>query len=195
MPPRLDSRIALLVCGFASMVAITLQPGVVIRCAQMAVCIVLARIIGKRIRLLPPSLMLVAVVAANLLVPSGRVIASIWGFSVTDGALTAGLLKGSLLIALIYMSRISVRPGLRLPGAIGSMLVNVFAYFEMLNDGWRDTSGSLIARLDALLIRVHRQGCASSARGMKPEFQAKELIVAVFLVALSWGPYIYTLLA
>ena len=199
----------LLFCGLATMVAVSLQDVMPVRCAQMVLFMVLAGMMGRRVRLIPPAVMLLSVVIANLFSPNGRVLFSVWRVDVTFGALRLGLLKGSLLVGLIYVSRVSVGPGLKIPGYFGALLLKAFAYFEALTEKWPGTKGGLLKRIDGLLEEVSSAGNTDGAamgaspgpapvsageieapRPHEPRPARKNLIAAAVLIIAGWGPYI-----
>jgi hypothetical protein len=196
----------LLLCGLAAMVAVSLQDVMPVRLGQMIFFMILAGLMGRRVRLIPPAVMLISVVIANLFAPNGRVLFSIWSLDVTYGALRLGLLKGSLLVGLIYVSRVSVGPGLRVPGYFGALLLKAFEYFEMLTEKWPGTRGGLLKRVDALLEEVSGFGGGTEGslpprsqlhaplrpRSNKARPPRKNLIAAAVLVIAAWGPYIMT---
>lgn len=192
----------LLFCGLLTMIAVSIQSDVVVRCAQMAFFMTFAAIMGRRVRLLPPAVMLLSVVIANLFSPNGRVLLSLWRFDVTSGAVRLGFLKGSLLIGLIYVSRISVGPGLRIPGRFGALFLKTFAYFEELSEKWPETRGDLLARIDDLLERMAIHGVdGTTAEPGGGSHQTgtrrirRNLVAAVVLLAAGWGPFIATSVA
>jgi hypothetical protein len=79
------------------------------------------------------SLAFVAVTAVvNLAVPLGRVLLRLGPVAVTEGALSSGLAKGLTLVGLAYLSRLCVRPGLILPGAVGRYVSRTFFYLNRL---------------------------------------------------------------
>lgn len=185
------------------MIAVSMQSDVVVRCAQMVFFMMFAAIMGRRVRLLPPAVMLLSVVIANLFSPNGRVLLSFWRFDVTSGAIRLGFLKGSLLIGLIYVSRVSVGPGLRIPGRFGALFLKTFAYFEELTEKWPDTRGDLLARIDELLEKmgIPGRGEATTVAGTSNEPGGRSnqtdtrqirrnLVAAVVLLAAGWGPVI-----
>lgn len=117
--------------------------------------LILALCSGKRIRPLPALVLLASVTAAALLVPSGKVLISLFGFPITEGALKMGFSRGILLLGLFYLSKFTVVPGLVLPGKAGNGLAKVFFYFERFSENYsqisiRDLPGSL----DNLLLKV-----------------------------------------
>ena len=143
MNPLLRSRSTeiLLACGLLTMIAVSMQSEVILRVGQMIFFMVFAGMMGRRVRLLPPLVMLLSIVIAHLFSPNGRVLLSLWRFDVTAGALTLGLMKGSLLIGLIYVSRVSVRPG---DGVDGTDRVSIV---------WAD--GAIVGQWRAKKVRVN----------------------------------------
>ncbi len=201
----------LAVCGLVTIIAVSLQPLTAVRCGQMVFFMIFAGLIGKRVRLLPPAVMLITVVIANLFTPNGRVLFSFWRMDITFGALELGLMKASLLIGLIYVSRLSVGPDLRIPGRFGALFLKTFAYFEELTAKWPETRGDLLTRIDDLLERVEEDNSVDDAQtgvkadnvpgdGTKSSSQrsSKQLrrntISAAILVLAGWGPYIVAVL-
>jgi hypothetical protein len=179
----------LLICGLVSMIGMIVQTSAPIRCGQMIAVMIVSAIAGKRIRLLPPFFMLTGVIAANVLVPNGRVLLSVGRFGVTLGALENGLLKGALLIAMIYVSRLSVGRGLRLPGTFGSLLLRAFAYFEALTEQWPATTGPVISRVDDMLVRIHQADTTQEqGRSRREADPRKNAIIAGVLLVIGWGP-------
>ena len=164
------SSLAALACGVAAMPGFLLQQYPGIRGGQVAVFILLALFTGRRVKLLPPFIMAAAVIAANAFIPNGKVLLSFVGLKITAGALTGGILKATALIGMIYISRISIYPELRLPGTIGWLIFRAFAYFEQLNRSFREDRKrqSLLQRIDAALLRA----MDSADRDNGPESQA-----------------------
>ena len=113
-------------------------------------------------------------------------------------------LKASLLVGLIYVSRVSVGPGLKIPGYFGALLLKAFAYFELLTEKWPGTRGGLLKRIDALLEEVTgvngaKDMASGSAEAPSPAPRQKHLpqrspqknfIAAAVLLIAGWGPYI-----
>jgi heptaprenyl diphosphate synthase len=167
-----------------------LQGDVVVRCAQMVVFITVAALVGKRVRLVPPLIMFTVVTAVNLTVPNGRILFSVGSFNITRGALVSGLSRSALLVGMIYLSRLAIGPGLRLPGRFGSLLLRAFAYFESLTNRWPHTSGTLTGRLDELMQQVQSAPSEIGApTGTAVYGRAKSVALGVLLLAVSWIPY------
>ena len=189
---RRSSGSTLLICGLISMVGMVVQTSALIRCGQMLAVMIVSGVSGKRVRLLPPFFMLTGVIIANVLVPNGRVLLNFGRFGITLGAIESGLLKGALLVGMIYVSRLSVGRGLRLPGTFGSLLLRAFAYFEALTEQWPATTGPLIARVDDVLVRIHQADSSferdHSTLTVRP---LKNAIIAASLLAIGWVPLLF----
>ena len=66
------------------------------------------------------------IVAANLLVPVGKVVAILGPFKITQTALFDGVGKALVFEGLVYISKASILPGLRLPGRFGALVAYGF---------------------------------------------------------------------
>jgi heptaprenyl diphosphate synthase len=156
--PYLEKHISsavLIAAGLLSVPPFLLQNHLLLQAAQTALFIAAALLAGKRVRLLPPVIILVSVSVLNLISPIGRVLTSFWRFSVTSGALYLGLHKSLTLIGLIFLSRATVRPDLTLPGRFGAVVSRSFYFFDRINETWETIpKQKIIPRLDALLERI-----------------------------------------
>ena len=104
---------------------------------------------------------LAATVAVNLAVPLGRVLWQVGPWRITQGALESGLAKGLTLVGLVYLSRFSVRPDLRLPGAAGRYVARTLFYLNRLLELRRTLSLSRLAdSLDGALEKLWAQSPA-----------------------------------
>ncbi len=96
--------------------------------------IILNLFTGRRIRILPSLIVSSGIILTNLLQPGGKLLFSISGFPVTEESLFSGLQKALFLSGMIYVSRFSVRKGLRIPGKTGAVLIKAFYYFEKMTE-------------------------------------------------------------
>ena len=185
----------LLVGGLLMVPSFLFDQSLILRYAQTLLFIALAALVGRRILVWPNVVMILGIVAANLVSPLGRVLVRIGPVPITLGALKDGLMKASLLIGLIYLSRFSVRDDLVLPGRFGSLIAKVFRYFGLITDRRgaltrRDSDASpgpddgrgrferaadrLVERLDTMLltlqfdesVRAHHDPVASELSGI-----------------------------
>lgn len=85
-----------------------------------------------KLRLLPSILMIAGITFFALFSPHGQVLAR-WGkFSVTSGALEAGLSRGLTLAGMVFLSQLAVSPQLHLPGKLGGFVVDMFSLLDKL---------------------------------------------------------------
>jgi len=142
----------LLVTGLLLAPAIILQQNLAVKSVQSGLFLGLALLsvsAGRR-RLVIGSLIFIATtIIVNLFSPVGKVIAQIGPLRVTLGALHVGISKATTLASLLYVSRICVRPSVRLPGAAGRYVSETFAYLgKLLARGERVSRQNLIQSLD-----------------------------------------------
>ena len=97
----------------------------------------------------------IGIVAANLLVPVGKVLVHIGPLIVTEFALLDGIGKALTFEGLIHISKASILPGIRLPGRFGSIVARAFIYYDKIVE-YRGTirASTLVADADELMLRV-----------------------------------------
>jgi len=121
---------ALLGAGIA--IFFLLQRDIVAKVLYLAVFILWTWFAGKRFSLISTLVVSAGIVAANLLIPSGRVLAKIGPLAITQFALTEGLSKALTFEGLIYLSKAAIMPGLRFPGRFGSIIAQAFQYYDRI---------------------------------------------------------------
>ena len=100
--------------------------------AEAFVFFLLALTRRGKLRLLPSILMIAGITFFALFSPHGQVLAR-WGrFSVTTGALEAGLIRGLSLAGMVFLSQLALSPQLHLPGKLGSFVVDMFGLLDNL---------------------------------------------------------------
>lgn len=154
--------------GLALAPSLWLQAHLAWKAAQALLFFVLAswaRPRGWRRAGLASLIFLAITVAVNLAVPLGRVLWRLGPWSITQGALEGGLAKGLTLVGLVYLSRFSVRPELRLPGAAGRYVARTLFYLNRLLELRRTLLISrLTESLDGVLEKLWAQSPASRSR-------------------------------
>lgn len=125
----------LLVGGLLLIPGFLLQQSLLLRYAEVAGYMLLAAACGRRVLILPNLVAVAGIVAANLASPFGRVLVSLGPLPITGGALEDGLYKASVLIGLIYLSRLAVRDDLVLPGRFGALIARSFFFFGLITEG------------------------------------------------------------
>jgi heptaprenyl diphosphate synthase len=124
---------------------------------------------GGRIRILPNIVLVLTVTAAQCVTPFGKILFTLGSFPITEGALRAGLFKSATLMGLIYLSRLTVRPGLRFPGRLGRIFSAMLSGFERITGcSIRIERKNFWASLDRLLAAVYEGKTVDSAGG-KPQ--------------------------
>jgi uncharacterized membrane protein len=156
--------------GLAMLPAFLFTVHPLVRLAQVILFVCLSLLAGRRFRPLFALTATSGIVAANLLMPSGRVLWSAGPLSVTSGALETGLRKALTFVGLVYLSLFAVRPGIPLPGRFGGLLARVFYYFERLLESEkrldrRDLLGSLDRYLWSISVPL---ASAPSLEGSAP---------------------------
>lgn len=131
------------------------NPSALLRTVQLLLFWLYAGLMGKRNKPLITLLVMAGIVFFNLLVPYGKVLLTLGPFPITQGSLLGGLHKALTLEGLIMLSKASVKPDLRLPGAFGSLLGASFRVFEGISERKRLIAGkSLIQGIDALMLAL-----------------------------------------
>jgi heptaprenyl diphosphate synthase len=178
--------------GLASAPALVLSGSLPVKLVLLAGYLLLMAAAGRRVLVIPGLTAAFGITAANLLAPRGLVLAELFGLPVTLGALEVGLARS----ATIYCSRLTVRPGLRLPGSFGGLLGLSFYYFERIaarrtRFEWK----RFWPALDELLEEAYRPGDdppASAAAAPTPAGLAWALLFVsghwtAFLIGLGLG--------
>jgi heptaprenyl diphosphate synthase len=188
---------ALAAAGLAIMPALLFNPSTPLRVFLFLFFWFLAALAGKKSNPLLTILVILGIVVFNLLVPYGRVLFSTGPFKITSGALTAGIHRAVTFEALIMLSRLAIRPDLRIPGFFGSLIGESFRVYALLmNQKRRITRKTFIADIDRLMFELS----ADAQAGPEPDSGEEPIacavkpartkpvgyIVLVVTVVLSW---------
>ncbi|MDR0569168.1 MAG: hypothetical protein LBG87_08185 [Spirochaetaceae bacterium] len=143
------------IAGILMTAAFLMNPSVPLRTAQFLLFTAYALLMGKKINVLTGVLMMSCVIFFNLLVPSGKILAEIGGFPVTQGSLLGGIRRAVTMEGLIMLSKASVSADLRLPGSFGSLLGESLRIFQRILD-WkkRIVRSRFIEGIDEMLIAL-----------------------------------------
>ena len=178
---------ALFILGLLTLPAFLFQEKLLYRALDGVFFLILAIWAGKRIRPLLALLLLASVTLFALLVPNGRVVFTIMGLPVTEGAMNMGLSRGILLLGLFYLSKFTVVRGLVLPGRAGRGIARVLMYFERFTENYllisvRDLPGSL----DTLLLKVSETRAADEESAHAARGRRMPLIVPLLVSSTCW---------
>jgi hypothetical protein len=123
---------AIATAGAAISAAFLFQRSLPFRAAMFLCFFAAAWLSGKKVSPLATLLVSAGIVAANLFVPVGRVLAQLGPFRITETALLEGISKALVFEGLLYVSKASILPGLRLPGRFGSLIAAAFVYYDRI---------------------------------------------------------------
>ncbi len=147
----LTVTVASLVC----MIAIIVTEGLPFLASVTVLMYALQIISGRKLRLLPPLMLLLTLLLLSLFEPNGKVLLTLGTTAAfTEGSLILALQKALRLMSLLAASQCLVASNPKLKGKAGAILVLTLAYFGILSTSFRSTSGSLIERVDQTLLRA-----------------------------------------
>jgi hypothetical protein len=162
---------ALALAGASISIAFLFQRSLSIRAVMFASFLAVAWLSGKKVSLIATVLVSASIVAANLLVPVGKVLAYLGPMRITETALVDGIGKALIFEGLIYVSKACVLPGLKIPGRFGSLVAASFVYYDRIVEyKGKVRPAHLVEDADALMLELWDETLGAS-RGMerKPE--------------------------
>jgi hypothetical protein len=155
--------------GAAISAAYLFQRSLVARAAMFLCFLLAAWLSGKKVSIVATIVVSVGIVAANLLVPVGRVIAALGPFKVTQTALLDGIGKALVFEGLMYVSKASILPGLRVPGRLGSLVASAFVYYDRIVEYKGSVKpATLLADADRLMLKVWDEPLAEASPEARP---------------------------
>jgi heptaprenyl diphosphate synthase len=169
--------------------ALVFNPDPYLRSLQFLFFLFLVWFAGKKNNILVTLAVILGIVAFNLLAPYGRVLFSIGGFRITEGALRGGIQRAATLEGLILLSRFAIRKDLRLPGSLGSLVGESFRILALIQERSNTISRkNFSADIDALLIELSATEPPAVVSGEAPRSgsPAAGRIILVAAVILSW---------
>lgn len=157
------------IAGLASSLVFLLPIALPARAAMLAAFAALALLAGKRLSWTATILTSAGIVAANLLVPVGRVLASLGPLRITETALLDGIDKAMVFEGLLLASKAFIRRGLRLPGRLGATVAAAFeSYDEIVEYKGRLRPATLIEDADRLMLEVWAAGAPRTLTRSEP---------------------------
>ena len=143
--------------------AFLFQKKLVVLVAEVSVFFLLALSRRGKLRLLPSILMIAGITFFALFSPHGQVYARWGAFTITAGALEAGLSRGLTLAGMVFLSQLALSPQLHLPGKLGGFVVAMFSLLDKLTkerlsfskEKKRARIKKLMSTLDAHLYQVY----------------------------------------
>jgi hypothetical protein len=179
----------LFLLGLFLIPAFMFHAGLPVKVSQVLLFALLAVLAGKRVKYLYFLMLIGSITAFNLLSPWGAVLFSLGPFVVTEGALEGGLLKGFTIAGLVFISLFSIRPELKIPGRLGSLLAKMFLYFERVLEGKKKVEPRrFIESVDEILTGLYKPGerAVAEEHAVGRTTAAGAAFIAVMLV-LNYG--------
>ena len=115
--------------------------------ASLCVAFLAQKLSHRKILLLPYLSLWLFVLVTSVLIPSGRVLYSFAGFSITAGALLTGLQKALRLSIVSALSQCAVT----IQPKENTLLALTLNYYKLMLDSFVNTQGSIITKLKAAL--------------------------------------------
>lgn len=122
----------LFVSVMVSFPAFLFQKNLLVLVIEATTFFVLALTRRGKLRLFPSLLMILGIVFFALFSPHGQVVARLGSFTITKGALEAGLARGVTLAGMVFLSQLALSPNLSLPGRAGNFIVDMFSVLDKL---------------------------------------------------------------
>jgi hypothetical protein len=189
-----DRRVSpsfLLLTGLLLAPALILQKNLAVKAVQTGLFLGLAVLsvsAGRRRLIIGSCIFIVTTIAVNLFSPVGRVILTIGPLRVTLGALYLGISKATTLASLLYVSRICVRPSVRLPGVLGRYVSETFAYLgKLLAGGERVSRHNLVQSLDELFESIFNSSGDQPAGLPTAGNTVSGVLALATLLIVNWG--------
>ena len=131
---------------------------------------------GKRFSPIATLLVSLTIVAANLLLPIGKVLFSLGPLVITDGALLGGMEKAVTFEGLMYASKACILPGLRLPGRFGSIVARAFVYYDRIIEyKGKVKPSTLVDDADALMLEIWEAEAEKKCRRNDPRQPSRRI--------------------
>lgn len=181
----------LALAGLAVMAAFLFGRGIAAKALLACGFAIAAWMSGRKFSLATAISVSAGIVFANLLVPSGQVLARPLGFGITKGALLEGIEKALTFEGLMLLSKASIMPGLQLPGRLGNVVAAAFRYYDRIIESKGKIKPSTLARdADALMLDVWESPRAEAGReapAADPPQRRKGRVILVLAVLVSWA--------
>ena len=142
--PRNIFRLAIILAAAASVFFIK---NTAILCGFLLLSFLAQKLAHRKILLLPHLSLWLFVLVTSVLIPNGRVLFSVAGFSITGGALLTGLQKALRLSIVSALSQCAVT----IQPKENTILALSLNYYKLMLDSFRNTQGSILAKLRAAL--------------------------------------------
>jgi hypothetical protein len=187
----LFSPATLAAAGAAISLAYFFQRSLEVRAVMFLFFVGAAWLSGKKLSLVATIVVSAGIVAANLLLRVGKVIAVLGPLKITETALLDGLGKALVFEGLMYISKASILPGLRLPGRFGSLVATAFVYYDRIVEYKGSIKpATLIADADRLMLKIWDEPLSETARKACRSHGPAAVVALVAAVLAAYVPLI-----
>lgn len=187
-PDRIISPEHLALTGILALPALLFGGALWVKVILAALYICLSLLSGRRVRVLPNLFVAIGIIASHLITPIGRIYFRLGAFPVTEGALRLGVLKAATIIGLVYLSRLTVRATIRLPGRAGEVFSLMLFYFERITEQKiRLRRGEIWKSLDELLDAVFHSAVPGEGRMERQKSRLPGLLAAGVFLFINWS--------
>ena len=146
--------------------------------AITALMYVLQKIAKRRIRVVPPLMLLFSMLLLSLFEPYGKVLFSFGSMAFTQGAVEIALIKALRLISLLAASQCISASNPKLSAKNLAYIPLTLGYFTLLSSSFKGSKGSLIQRIDQALLKTASGSEETSAMSSK---HAKRIPTTLFI--------------
>lgn len=176
----------LFLVGLLAIPSLLFQPLWYLRLLQMGCIFILNIIFKRKIKIQPAIILFTVITLSHLLIPSGKVLFYIHTFPISLGGLIEGLKKASLLIGLVYLSKLCITRGISFSGtAWGLLEQTLFYYEEIAARPFKFKRKTFFSDLDSLLFEVQE---SVQIKSSTPEKEGPGGIFwGILIPTLNWG--------
>ena len=141
------NQIVLVIALLSFSISIFFIKNIYVLLGSLVLSFIFQKMSGRKILLVPHISLWIFAIISSILVPNGMVLFSIFGFSITKGALVIGLQKALRLSAVSALSQCaaSLRP------KEGTILSLTLSYYRAMSDRFRNTEGNILLKIKATL--------------------------------------------
>lgn len=169
----------IIICILLSATLSMMTKGIIVLCAGLIVAVVMQLLCGRKIFVIPHLSLWLFVIFCSILSPNGKVLAKIFNFSITQGAILSGIEKAIKLSTTMALSQsaASLRPETK----SNSILNLSLAYFGGLSNEFRKIEGKLLAKIKGTLSCEKLCATIKTKRGISVK---KAVITAAIFIIL-----------
>ncbi|MCE5256991.1 MAG: Gx transporter family protein [Spirochaetaceae bacterium] len=154
--------------GFVVAILFIIEKNLAIKISLLIFFILAAYMAGKHFSLWTTLAVSAGIILANLFVPSGKVLFQIGPLSITQFALTDGIMKAVTFEGLMFLSKASIMQGLRIPGTLGNIVSSSFLYYDRIIEyKGKIHASTLSSDVDGMMFAVweHEAGVKVASPG------------------------------